>query len=400
MAPERARCRTYRFRLHPTKLQSLALIRQLGLQCELYNAALEERIGVWKREQRTVSYFEQCRELTGLKDVRPEVVASGTVLCRGTLKRLDRAYGAFFRRVRLGEAPGFPCFKLASRFDSLQWEDSNSGWKVKTQHRRLYLKGIGEIKANYYRPLLGEPKRITVKREGGKWWLYVSCVNVPALPLAPTGKDVGIDLGLTNIVAMGDGKLVAGEHFGKKTQSDLASAHRKLANKNRGSNRRRRQVEEIVRLHRKVKNQRSNAAHQMSRQIVNASDLIALEDLKIVNMVRAPKGRPDPNQPGAYLPNGARRKAGLNRSIHDAGWGQLVSMLIYKAESAGRTVVSVNPNYTSQTCAECHYVDSRNRVSQKEFHCLECGHCDHADVNAARNILWVGRALQVSACAD
>ena len=153
-----------------------------------------------------------------------------------------------------------------------------------------------------------------------------------------------------------------------------------------------------MRLHLKIKNQRSNAAHQLSRQLVNDYDFIALEDLKITNMVRTPKGRPDPEQPGAYLPNGASRKAGLNRSIHDAGWGQLVSMLVYKAESAGRTVVSVHPCYTSQTCAECHHVDAGNRISQEEFRCRKCGHCDFADINAARNILRAGRALQASAC--
>ena len=397
MAPEGSRCRTFRYRLHPTKLQTEALIRQQRYQCELYNAALEERIGAWTRERRSVSLFDQYLTLTGLKECRPEVVASGIVLCRGTLKRLDCAYRAFFRRVKRGETPGFPRFKPASRFDSLQWEDA-SGWKLKFDHRRLYLMGIGEIKSNYHRPLKGEPKAITVKREGTKWWLSVRCVNVPAMPLERTSCEIGIDLGIVNQIATSDGELKKGNHFGAKAQKRLARAQRELATKQRGSNRRRRQVEEVVRLHYKIKNQRSDAAHQLSRQIVNDYDLIVHEDLKITNMVRAPKGRPDPAQPGAYLPNGARAKAGLNRSIYDAGWGQFVSLLSYKAESAGRTVVSVNPCYTSQTCAECHYVDAGNRVSQREFRCRKCGHRDFADINAARNILRAGRALQAPAC--
>ena len=201
---------------------------------------------------------------------------------------------------------------------------------MKVEHRRLYLRGFGEIKTNYHRPLLGEPKAITVKCEGTKWWLNVHCANVPANPLAPTGREVGIDLGVTNMVATSDGARVKGEHFGTKARNDLARAQRSLATKQRGSNRRRRQVEEVARLHRKVKNQRSNAAHELSRQIVNDYDFIALEDLKIVNMVRARKAKPDPEQPGSYLPNGARAKAGLNRSIHDAGWGQFISFLVYK----------------------------------------------------------------------
>jgi len=118
-------------------------------------------------EHRSVTYFDQCRTLTSLKEVRPEAVASGITLCRGTLKRLDHAYGAFYRRVRLGETPGFPRFKSAGRFESLQWFNA-SGWKVKAENQRLYLKGIGEIKTNYHRPRLGEPKAITVRREGAK----------------------------------------------------------------------------------------------------------------------------------------------------------------------------------------------------------------------------------------
>ena len=397
MAQEGSRCRTFRYRLHPTKLQTKALLCQLDLQRELYNAALEERIGAWAWERRSVSFFAQCRTLTGLKECRPEVVASSIVLCRGTLKRLDRAYGAFYRRVKSGETPGFPRFKPASRFASLEWGD-RGGWKLKTQHRRLYLMGIGEIKINLYRRITGEPKAITVKREGAKWWLYVRCVNVPAMPLVSTNCQIGIDLGVVNQIATSDGELKKGNHFGSKTQKNLAHAQRELSTKQRGSNRGRRQVEKVVRLHLKVKNQRCDAAHQLSRQLVNYYDFIAIEDLKIINMVRAPKGRLNPAQPGAYLPNGAKRKAGLNRSIHDAGWGQFVSLLSYKAESAGRTVVSVNPRYTSQTCAECHHVDAGNRVNQEDFRCRKCGHCDYADINAACNILRAGRALQASAC--
>ena len=174
----------------------------------------------------------------------------------------------------------------------------------------------------------------------------------------------------------------------------MAEAQRKLATKQRGSNRRRRQVEVVARLHRRVANQRSNAAHQLSRRLVNDYDLIVLEDLAITNMVRAPKAKPDPDKLGAFLPNGASAKAGLNRSINDAGWGTLASLLSYKAESAGRTVVTVDPRYTSQTCAECGHVETGNRVSQAVFCCLACGHVAHADVNAARNILRAGRARQ------
>ncbi len=159
-------------------------MRQLHYQCELYHAALEERKGAWNWEKRSVTYFNQCKTLTGLSEVRPEVLSSGVTLCRGTLKRLDRAFVAFYRRVGTGENPGFPRFKSGQRWDSLQWEDK-SGWTIKGAQRRLRLLGIGEVKMNYHRPLTGVPKAITVKREGTKWWVSVRCVDVPATPLAP-----------------------------------------------------------------------------------------------------------------------------------------------------------------------------------------------------------------------
>jgi putative transposase len=144
-------------------------------------------------------------------------------------------------------------------------------------------------------------------------------------------------------------------------------------------------------IHRKVANQRKDFAHQLSRSLVNSYDLIVHEDLKITNLVRRPKSRKD-EESGIYLPNGAKAKGGLNRSIHDAGWGRFLSFCTYKAEDAGRQLIAVDPHYTSQRCSSCGHLEAANRCSQAEFRCLACGHRAQADVNAARNILGAGRA--------
>jgi len=216
------------------------------------------------------------------------------------------------------------------------------------------------------------------------------------MPLPSTGREVGIDLGVTNLVATSDEELIIGEHFSSAALTRLSAAQRELSRKQHGSKRRRRQVENVARLHRKVKNQRLNASHKVSRRLVHDYDVIVLEDLNITNLVRKPNAKVDPERPGAFLPNGAAAKAGLNRSIYAAGWCNLTSQLSYKAESAGRTVVRVNPRYTSQRCAECGHDEPGNRVTQEEFHCRHCGHEAHADVNAARNILRAGRARLAS----
>src|ERR1700681_25249 len=151
------RCRSYRYLLQPTIPQRVRLEQLLSNQCELYNAALEERRGAWKWERRSVSYFDQTRTLTTLRELRPEVLEHGVIVCRGTLKRLDRAFCAFYRRCRAGQTPGFPRFKSSRRFASVHGEDT-SGWRLDAAQRRLRLLGVGDIKVRLHRPTRGKPK--------------------------------------------------------------------------------------------------------------------------------------------------------------------------------------------------------------------------------------------------
>ena len=389
------RCRSYRYLLQPTARQRAALDGLLRRQCELYNAALEDRRGAWSWERRSVSYVDQCRTLTYLRAVRPDIVEHGVTVCRGTLKRLDRAFAAFYRRCRASQTPGFPRFKSVHRWDSVQWED-RTGWKLDTAQRRLHVHGLGDVKVRLHRQLRGTPKAITVAREGRRWWLSVRCVDVPAQPLAPTGRSVGIDLGVVAVIATSDGTLITEGRYGRRAARRLAAAQQDLSRKQRDSARRRKAVERVAGAHRSVRNQRKDLAHKLSRRLVNEYDLIVYEDLRIANMVRRP--RPKPADDGSYLPNGAAAKGGLNRSILDAGWGQLLSFIAYKAEDAGRDVITVDPRHTSQRCSHCGHVAAANRVTQATFTCHTCGHQAHADINAAINILRAGRAQQASAC--
>ena len=226
--------RTYRFLLQPTSRQRTGLERLCLGQCELYNAALEERRGAWAWERRSVSFFDQCRTLTETREVRPDLFECGVTVCRGTLMRLDRAFSAFYRRCHIGEPPGYPRFKAASRFDSVQWEDTD-GWGLDTENKRLRLFGIGHVKLRMYRPLRGTPKAITVSRQDQRWWVSIRCVEVPAQPLPATGRSVGIDLGVCALVATSDGELVCEGRFAKKAKARLAAAQRALTSKHRGS---------------------------------------------------------------------------------------------------------------------------------------------------------------------
>jgi putative transposase len=280
-----SRCRSFRYLLQPTVRQRAALERLLPLQCELYNAALEERRGMWKWERRSVSYVEQCRTLTELRQLCPEVLDYRTVVCRGTLKRLDRAFAVFYRRCRAGQTPGFPRFKSFLRWDSVQWENT-SGWRLDADRRRLHVLGVGDVKLRLHRPLRGIPKAVTVARQGRRWWVTVRCVDVPAQPLPATGREVGIDLGVCALVATSDGELVTEGRYGRQAAEKLARAQQALASKRRASHRRRRAAERVGATHRRVHNQRKDLAHKLSRRVVNDYDIIVHENLKIVNMVR------------------------------------------------------------------------------------------------------------------
>jgi putative transposase len=388
--PSVGRCRSFRFLLSPTVRQRSALDDLLGMQRELYNAALEERRGAWRWEHRSVSYEDQCRTLTGLRAADPAVRAAGVTVSRGTLARLDRAFEAFFRRCQDGEEPGYPRFKSERRFASLQWEDRN-GWRLDTAARRLHVHGVGGVKVRLHRPLRGTPRAITIKREGRRWWVSIRCVDVPAEPLLPTGRQVGIDLGVRVLVATSDGQLLANPRHGTRGAARLAAAQRNVATKQKGSKRRRRAGERVGAAHRYIRNCRMNTLHQLSRQLVNDYDLLVHENLRIPNLVRRAKPRPDGK--GGYEPNGAAAKSALNRCIQDAGWGTLLAMITYKAEGAGRCVIAIEPHNTSRTCAHCGHVSAGNR-HDAEFRCQACGHEDHADINAAINILRAGRAQQ------
>ncbi|HUF83489.1 MAG TPA: transposase [Acidimicrobiia bacterium] len=387
-------CRAFKFLLSPTVKQRILLARLLDAQRELYNAALEERRGAWRWERRRVSRFEQYRQLTGMADLRPELMGYGVTVARGTLLRLDRAFQAFYRRCRTGATPGFPRFKAASRFDSVEYPDVTC-WRLDQANGRLRLHGVGHIKVRLHRDLRGTPKTCTVRREGRRWWVTVFCIEVPARPLPSTGRSVGLDMGVANLVTTSDGDRVDNPRYGRGASNRLAAAQQTLARSKRGSARRRRVVERVAACHRKVRNQRRDLAHKVSRRLVNAYDLIAHEDLQIQNMTRCPA--PRQNADGTYLTNRASAKAGVNRSILDAGWGQLLRLIAYKAEEAGRTIIAVDAHHTSQTCCACGHVAAGNRPTQAVFHCQACGQVDHADINAATNILRAGLAQRFGA---
>ncbi len=271
---------------------------------------------------------------------------------------------------------------LWDRFDKVEWPKDGDGCRWKPESRQVYLQGVGNLKVTAHRPVEGVVKTISVKREGRRWFVVLSCEDVPAKPLAATGAAVGVDVGVTVFAATSDGELIGNPRHGRMSASRLARAQQVLARKQPGSANRRRQRGVVAHRHRKVASQRRDFHHQTARRLVNNYDLMVVEDLAVKNMCRSAGTAPGFNV-------AAKR---LNRSILDARWGQFASIVAGKAEEAGRLLIKVNPRHTSQTCAECGHVAAENR-NGVAFVCTSCGHHTHADVNAARNILRAGLAL-------
>jgi putative transposase len=388
--------RAYKFLMRPTVSQDATLGEMLRDHCSLYNGALQERRDAYRHSSKTtVRYGQQSAQLKDIRAFDPERHGRWSFSSQQTtLRRLDKAFAAFFRRVKAGEAPGYPRFRSVKRFDTVDFPKDGDGCRWdSTPHdpvTRVRLQGVGHVKVHQHRPVVGKVKTISVKREGRRWYVILTADQATPEPLPATGSVVGIDMGIANFLADSNGEFVSNPRHGQKAAAKLEQAQQALSRCKRGSKRRRKAVEVVARLHRKVRRQRLDHAHKTALSLVREHDFIAHEDLKIRNMSKAPAPKPDPEQPGSFLPNGSAAKAGLNRSITDAGWGVFLAILAAKAEGAGRQMMAVAPRNTSRRCPECGHTAKENRPTQEKFHCVSCGHSAHADTLGAINVLRAG----------
>ncbi|QYX80416.1 RNA-guided endonuclease InsQ/TnpB family protein [Streptomyces akebiae] len=393
--------RAYKFLLRPTVRQAQALAEMLRDHCSLYNAALQERRDAWRHPSKTtVTYGMQSAQLKEIRAFDPERQGRWSFSSQqATLRRLDKAFTAFFRRVKSGDTPGYPRFRGVNWFGTVDFPKDGDGcrWNS-TPHdavTRVRFQGVGHVKVNRHRAVAGRVRTVSVKREGRKWFVVLSVEQDQPEPLPATGSMAGIDLGIANFLADSNGAFVPNPRHGRRAAEKLEAAQQALSRfprrkaKDRTANHQR-AVDKVAQLHAKVRRQRLDHAHKTALGLVRAHDVIAHEDLKIRNMSKVPASRPDPDRPGTFLPNGAAAKAGLNKSISDAGWGVFLTILHAKAESAGREVIAVNPRNTSRTCPECGHIAKENRPTQEKFHCVACGHTAHADTVAATNVLRAG----------
>ena len=378
--------RTYQFSVALSRDGHRRLDERLAAHCRLYNAALQERRDAWRMCRTSITYAGQNRELTGVRQDDPEWAGEHRLLSVGTLKRVDDAFQAFFRRVKAGETPGFPRFKPRSRFRTIElYSGADRFLQVNPDGSRatIRIKGLPTMRLRLHRPLPeGQPLVIRITRTPRR--VVASLVYGHTNPEPATGppeRPVGIDAGVARRITLSDGQCVDGRSIDRRK---LRRLQRRVARAKRGSSGRRKKVAALAREWQRVTERNRGDEHQLAAAIVQAYDLIAVEDLRIANMTKSAAGTPE--DPGRNV----AAKSGLNRSILEQSWGRLYGKIEYKAASAGARFVRVSPAHTSQTCSLCGAIDAKSRRSQADFHCTSCGHVDNADVNAAVSILCRG----------
>ena len=356
--------RAYKYRIYPSHAQKTCLAGWLALCCELYNAALQERRDAYRVAHKSIAYKDQQYQLPEIKAIRPELKSIHSQVLQDVLRRLDKAFDAFFHRVKNGQKPGFPRFRSRARYDSFTFPQS--GFAIESG--KLRLSKIGRVKIKLHRQLKGKIKTLTITRSPTGKWFACFAVECGSDPLPQVSDAVGIDCGLERFSTLSTGEHTANPRFFRKYEKRLAKAQKKLSAATKGSQERKKRRKVVAQVHERIANKRRDFAHKESRKLVNRFAIIVFENLNIRGMLR---------------------NHCLAKSISDAAWNQLVRFTSYKAEKAGRCALQVNPRNTSQMCSGCSKIigkDLRVRIHA----CSNCGLRLHRDQNAAINILALG----------
>lgn len=400
--------RAYRFQLRLKGREERLLRRYAGCMRWVWNTALAEQRRRHAEGLKYAGYNEMAGWLTAWRnDTATAWLAQAPVHPQQqVLRRLDAAYKQFFQAARVTRAGGPvsvapPRFKSRGDEPGLRFPDPKQ-FALDAANCRIRLPKIGWVRMRMSQSVEGVPRNVSVTREGSKWFASLQVEmreTLPPLGMAPT---LGIDLGLTKFAAFSDEVLCTASHGNaakeqcshiepiaalKRQRVRLLRYQRSVSRKKKGSANRKKAVARLAALHRRIAHQRSDWLHKLTTDLANAHPAIALEDLRIKNMTASAAGTVE--RPGRSV----RAKAGLNRSILDAAWGEFARQLAYKVEWRGGRVILVSPAYTSRKCRCCGHEAADNRKTQSVFACVTCGHTEHADIHAAKNILAAGHAV-------
>lgn len=363
--------KTYKFRLYPTKKQMKALKSSLDACRWVYNKTLEVRKLAWEERKEYLSRYETSNLLPLWKEENSNLKNAYSQCLQNAQLRIELAFRAFFRRIKVGEKPGYPRFRGDNRYDSFTFPQN--GFSIVGD--RIKLSKVGSVRIKQHRNIEGIIKTLTIRRICNKWYACFSCnIGIHILPTVDTV--VGIDVGLESFATFSTGEKINNPRFFKTVEVKLAKAQCKFSKQKRDTIRRKKFKKIVSRIYEQITNKRNDFAHKLSRSLVDKCQVIVFEKLNIKQMKE----------------NGFK---GIRKSIADVAWNKFIQFTVYKAECAGRTVVMVDPRNTSKMCSRCGQI-----VDKKLFdrvHSCSCGLVLDRDHNAALNILRLGMQSLASA---
>lgn len=347
-------------KLYFTQRQEAQAVRFLDVGRWVYNRSLEHRIKAYKRRGESIYYKKQQLLLTRWRSRMDFLRSVPAQIERDALRRVERGFKAFFRRLKSGDKPGFPRFKCRDRWHS--FEVLQPG-KYIQDGNRVFIPGIGPVRYRGMKGFSGVVRGVRVVRKARGWYCQLIVNNGDAPQKRPIALCVGIDLGLSSLATLSTGESLGNPRWNRQQESKIARCRRIVSRRSKGSHRQLVARKRLARMHQRISDSRHDWIHKEARKLVNRFDLIAVEDVNIKGLCRSR----------------------LAKSFSDASWGCFLSILLLKAESAGVTIVRVDPRNTTQECSECGFIVPK--ALGDRMHSCSCGYVACRDVNAARNIL-------------
>jgi putative transposase len=355
----------YKFRMYPNRQQVAQLELTLDTCRYLYNLALADRKNVYETEGIGQSYEDQAAKLT-VERKNGNFNSIYAHCLQDVLRRLDKSFKAFFRRVKAGEEPGYPRFKGEGWYKSFTYPDSETGYKL--DGSKLTLSKIGSIRIFKHREVEGKIKTCTIKKDNlGHWYAILISEVEDVSPIEPKTA-IGVDVGLKSLVALSGGETVEYPRYYVMAEKKLAAAQRNLSRKKKGSANRRKAKAKVAKISQDVQHHRDEFLHQLSKMLVDSADLIVFEDLNISGMLK---------------------NHHLAKHIQDHAWGKLIQFTQSKAAKAGKVVELVDARYTSQKCSQCGIMVPKT-LAERVHICHNCGLEMDRDINASLNIRTLG----------